>query len=544
MEKKFKPNVLNICMKEGTKPEEVLGKTSSTSRNAKPFEVRRIMDTKPVVEKAKAEQTARSKKSDDALFQEAYAKMTKEKKTLYRIYQVTVPEGTDIEALRNELARDPRIEFASLDNLLDLHAVPNDPDYSQLWAMKKIEAECAWDITQGDNVIVAVVDTGVDYNHPDLAGNMWQDPYSGDYGYDFSDGDNDPMDYHGHGTHVAGTIAAVMNNFQDVVGVAPKAKIMAIKIFPWAYESIIAPALMWAVDNGAKVLNNSWGYWGRYPSSPVLEAAIDYVYSMGGIAIFSAGNSGDETQYYSPQNYYRTMAIAATDSSDQVASWSNWGPGTDVAAPGVNILSLSPYGGTTMMSGTSMACPHVVGQAALLLSLNPSLTFEQVRDTITQTADPIVTARPIGSGRINLCNGLKIQTNCVAFTASGNSHVSQGADQQLVYPTAQTNEGNNWDGTQFIAPVAGLYHFALSFVRDALKNGGTLDDVRVLLMHNGTEIGKAWSAEGEGWAGGASYAATLLLAAGDTITTNVNSDLGRKRNVLYYSISGHLVCAA
>ncbi|MBK7407100.1 MAG: S8 family serine peptidase [Saprospirales bacterium] len=501
------------------------------------------MKVGPVVEKQKASLSgnARSVAKDEDVFQQAYEQMTAEEKKMYRIFQLALPEGADLEAVRQALERDRRVQFVSYDYLADLHVASNDPNYANLWAMPKIEAECAWDISQGENIVVAVVDTGVDYTHPDLVNNMWKDGF-GNHGYDFSDGDSDAMDYYGHGTHVAGTIAAELNNAVGVVGVAPKAKIMAVKIFPNAYSSVIAQAWTWAVDNGAKVFNNSWGYGSPYPSDPVLEAAADYVHSKGGVLIMSAGNNDDVTANYSPQNYSKTISVAATDQTDQRAWFSNYGPGTDVAAPGVYIQSTLMGGGYGYMQGTSMASPHVAGQAALLLAQNPGLTFEEVRDIIVNTADAITTDKPIGSGRINLCNGLKVEASCVAFTASGESHISQGADLQLSYPDTYSNEGSAWDGTQFVAPATGIYHFVVSFVRDALKHGGTLDDVRIFLKHNNVVVGKAWSSEGAGWAGSGSFAASLSLAKGDVITTFVSSDKGDKRHVSYYTLCGHMVC--
>ena len=545
MEKKIRERALNICFREDCTPNEVITELVSLKKGES-TQLNRVVKIDRVVEQERKLLETNGQKNDEEIFQAAYEKMSGQKKVMYRVFQLTVPEGTDLDSVKESLEKDRRVEFVTYDHKLELYgSPPNDTEFANLWAMPKIKAEEAWEISQGEDVVVAVVDTGVDYNHPDLRDNMWElDGYPGFYGYDFSDYDPDPMDYDGHGTHVAGTIAAILNNNQGVAGVAPKAKIMAIKIFPYAYESNIADALVFAVDLGAKILNNSWGYSYRHPYSPLLEAAIDYVYSMGAIAIFSAGNANDETQYYSPQNHPKTIAVAATDINDQRAYFSNYGPSTDVAAPGVNILSCRRNGGYVYLNGTSMACPHVVGQAALLMATDPSLTFEQVREAIVNSADPIVTDRSIGSGRINLINPLKVATDCVAFTVNGNSHVSSGPDQLLNYTDVAANEGSAWDGSVFTAPVSGVYHFAISFVRDALRKRGTRENVSILLKHNNQLIGRATSPEGDGWAGAGAYAASLKLAKGDTISTFINSEKGLKRHVPYYTFCGHLVCSA
>jgi subtilisin family serine protease len=323
------------------------------------------------------------------------------RKKLSRTYYVECYTDEEANILQNSLSTNEGVEYVKFDELNELYFHPNDPLLPSQWAIPKIACEEAWDTSQGDNIIVAVIDTGVDYNHPDLIGRMWQDS-TGRYGKDISDGDDDPMDYHGHGTHVAGTIAAVMNNNIGVVGVAPMAKIMAVKIFPNAQDSICAQAIRYAVDNGAKVLNNSWGSINRRPSNPTVEDAVNYAYSKGATVIFAAGNKNDDVQYYSPANHPRVISVGATDINDNRASFSNYGNLVTIAAPGVNILSLQ-FGSVNYikMSGTSMACPHVAGLAALILKNNNQLSFEKVKFFIQNNADTIHPDKPIGSGRIN-----------------------------------------------------------------------------------------------------------------------------------------------
>lgn len=314
-----------------------------------------------------------------------YSEKSEEEKKLYRIFTAEV-ETDDLEKTVTELEKDSNIEFVEINELFETKYIPNDPLYSQLYGLKKTECEKAWLKSTGKDIIVAVLDTGVDYNHPDIKANMWSK--NGKHGYDFSDNNDNPQDKNGHGTHVAGTIAATMNNNVGIVGVAPGCKIMAVKIFPNAYPNVITKALKYAVDNGAKILNNSWGPTNRRPSSPTIESAIDYVHSKGGICVFAAGNSGDDTRYYSPANYSKTIAVGATDRNDNLTSFSNYGSDVTVNAPGNRILSLENNTNRyTNKSGTSMAAPHVSGALALHLSLNPSKTFDDLVTDLKTKSD-------------------------------------------------------------------------------------------------------------------------------------------------------------
>ena len=399
MKKRNVPAVrINFKLKKNNTPLKSLPKISSgiSLKNAK-----RLFDAK---EKFRTVVNEKSAKFNESAFNKVYKTLDEKEQELYRLWFVDLKASDDAESVLNELRNHPEVEFAEIDELNELYLTPNDPYFPNMYGLHKIDASCAWNTSQGENVVVAVLDTGVNYNHPDIKSNMWKDA-NGKYGYDFSDNDNNPLDYHGHGTHVAGTIAATGNNNTGIIGVAPKAKIMAVKIFPNAYDSIIAQALKYAVDNGAKVLNNSWGPIQRRPSSPVLEAAINYVHAKGGICIFAAGNSNDDVVHYSPANMSNTIAVGATDANDNRAYFSNYGSIVDVAAPGVGILSLKHNNnGYTNNSGTSMSSPHVAGAAALLLSKQPSLNYNQVRDKLKNCSDPISPDKYIGKGRLNTCS--------------------------------------------------------------------------------------------------------------------------------------------
>lgn len=339
--------------------------------------------------------------------QSAYKGMSYEEKCLARIYVLEAPDGADLDTFIDRLNQSDGVEYAQFDRLNALYTNQGDPLIDQLWSMKKVELQKVWKLNQGKDITVAVLDTGVDYNHPDIKENMWTDA-KGKFGFDFSDNDDDPQDFHGHGTHVAGTIAAVGNNQIGVIGVAPKAKIMAIKIFPNAFDSIIAKALKWAVDNGAKVLNNSWGPDDRRPSNPVIEDAINYVNSKGAICVCAAGNRNDDIQHYSPGNMPTVITVGSTDNEDKRSGFSNWGSGVNVSAPGSNILSLEfKTSNYSIKSGTSMASSHVAGLAALYIAQNPKANFDNVISALEDSADVVGTDKPLGIGRINAAKALQ-----------------------------------------------------------------------------------------------------------------------------------------
>lgn len=315
---------------------------------------------------------------------------------------------------------------------------PNDPQYASQWQYNSssdadIDLAEAWDLTTGSqDVIVAVLDSGADMDHPDLVGNLWVNPgevpgngidddnngFVDDVnGWDFSDGDNNPNDSDGHGTHTAGTIAASTNNSVGVAGIAGGfngggARVMPLKIFENAVDDIIANAFVYAADNGAVISSNSWG--GGDPSS-LIENAIDYFIAnaggpgapmQGGLVVFASGNDGtDDPSWGYPASYAPVMGVAASDQSDRLPNWSNYGSYVDITAPGAGIIS-TVVGGYDSYDGTSMACPHVAGVAALVASYAPGLTAAAVRQILEDSADNIDSLNPnrvgqLGSGRLN-----------------------------------------------------------------------------------------------------------------------------------------------
>jgi predicted outer membrane repeat protein len=332
---------------------------------------------------------------------------------------VSLPTGVSVENAVASLKQSSSILRAEPDYIYHTSAIPNDTSFAQLWGMRNtgqfggtpgadISATYAWDINTGSsNVIVAVTDTGVDYTHQDLAANMWKDP-NGHFGYDFVNNDNDPMDDQGHGTHVSGTIGAVGNNAMGVTGVCWHVRIMAVKCFDangMGYTSNEISAIEYSVANGAKVINASWG---GYAYSQNLYDAIASARDAGVIFVAAAGNSSinnDSTTPAYPASYdlANIISVMATTDTDQQASFSNYGlTSVDIGAPGQNILSTVPGNTYDYYSGTSMASPHVAGTCALLLSIDPTLTYSQVKQILLNTVDKTLPGLCVSGGRLNL----------------------------------------------------------------------------------------------------------------------------------------------
>ena len=348
---------------------------------------------------------------------------------LQRTYVLTFDPRQDVQNLEEIVKRDLSVETAQKNTVYTFHRL-NDPGLldGDLWGLGKIHAEVAWEKSaKGEGIVVAVVDTGVDLTHPDLAANIYTNEneipgngiddddngYVDDvHGWNFINRNNDPTDDHGHGSHVSGTIAAVGGNGIGVVGVAYKSKIMPVKIFDISgFSTSPEESLVYAVDNGADVINASWGSDVPCSESSVLFHALNYAYGKGVVVVAAAGNSNADVVNFSPAGCPNVITVAATDSSDQKAYFSNWGMGIDVAAPGGGIYSTSGWQTYRTLSGTSMAAPHVSGLAALILGQFPTYTNTQVRQLIRSSADDLgVPGFDVnyGYGRINAAKALGV----------------------------------------------------------------------------------------------------------------------------------------
>ncbi len=299
--------------------------------------------------------------------------------------------------IAEEMAQDPRIAFI-------------EPDYRVFaleetvpWGVARIEAPTVHSSVNGDGVRIAILDTGIDYTHPDLDAN-----YRG--GYDFVGQDADPMDDNGHGTHCAGIIAAE-DDGSGIVGVAPQAEIYAVKVLDsngGGYISDVVAGIEWAIENDVQVISMSLG---GNSDSYALRSACEAAYDAGILIVAAAGNDGRYSGYGDtvdyPARYDSVIAVAATDQSDRRASWSSTGPDVELAAPGVGIYSTYP-GGYKTISGTSMACPHVAGVAALVMETHPEWSNNLVRDQLTETAGPLGRSTWYGNGLVNVVEAVGI----------------------------------------------------------------------------------------------------------------------------------------
>lgn len=287
---------------------------------------------------------------------------TKTKKDIPKIdaREIQVSAGESVESVVEKLEEYPEVEYAEPNYLADVLITPNDPFYSTQWGLPKVSAPAAWDLAQGGYGPIAVVDTGVLSTHPDLAGEV-------KLGYDFVNGDNNATDDHGHGTHVSGIIAALTNNSTGVASIGYKGSIIPVKVLnssgSGSYANV-ASGIIYAVDNGAKVINLSLG---GTSSSITLQNAVNYANSKGAYVVAAAGNSATTAPLY-PAACTGAIAISATDSSDNLASFSNYGSNIFSSAPGVNINSTYLSNSYRYMSGTSMATPQFSGLLELAIA--------------------------------------------------------------------------------------------------------------------------------------------------------------------------------
>ncbi len=353
---------------------------------------------------------------------------------------VRLPAGMSIQEALERFNKASGILYAEANYEVEaLSTFPNDPRFSELWGMHNtgqsggtvdadIDAPEAWDISTGSStVVVAVIDTGVDYTHPDLAGNMWTNEaerngtpgvdddgngYIDDiYGYDFCNNDGNPMDDHYHGTHCAGTIGGIGNNNEGVAGVNWDVRIMALKFLDsggsgWTSDAI--DCVNYSRIMGANLSSNSWGGGGY---SQGLKDAIDAAGAAEMLFVAAAGNSNvnTDTNPHYPSSYdcSSLISVMATTRNDTKSSFSNYGLiSVDLGAPGSEILSCSLGGGYRYLSGTSMATPHVAGACALLWSMNLEMPNSEVKDILIRTVDATLPGLCVSGGRLNLHNAI------------------------------------------------------------------------------------------------------------------------------------------
>lgn len=344
-----------------------------------------------------------------------------------------------------------KIKYIEPDYQYKIFATPNDTFYSDQWALPKVSASSAWDTSQGsDSNKIAIVDTGIDALHEDMLGKVIA-------GYDYVNdqpinaGSN--SDDYGHGTAVAGVASAITNNSKGIAGLDWLARLMPVKVinqYGYGYSSDIASGIIYAADNGAKIINLSLG--GEYPST-VIEEAVNYAFNTkGSLVVAASGNNNGSVSY--PAKYTNVIAVGATNQSDNrcspsdwgVGNGSNYGPELDIVAPGNAILS-ADYSGTNQYftaSGTSLAAPYVSGLAALLLAVKPSSTNSEIRNLIINYADKVAGmnganfSEEYGYGRINADRSVKESSS-----SDPNAYHYQWVSQNA-YPSLQPGQGYNF----------------------------------------------------------------------------------------------------
>ena len=443
---------LLVAFKPGQGPSLQPGRRAATSYGSKSQTIRKAVDFP-------------QRRSGKTLNPKAAAA----RERLDHLYIVTADTPEDLQAAWDALLASPDVLYVEPDSPIYLQAAPADPMYPVTWSMQNtgqaypngsggtssgtagadINWRPAWDAGLPTGaVIVAVLDTGVDYNHEDMAANMWINPgeISGNgidddlngfiddiYGWNTIGASANPIDDHSHGTHVAGTIAAV-NNTRGITGINPRANIMAVKIFNAQASSTLSAALQgiaYAVENGAHVINNSWG---GYSYSQSLADAILYASEEGVIVVCAAGNANTSQPMY-PASYPGAISIAATDSNDDRAPFSNYGATVDLAAPGVDILSLKtalkgPAAGDysnryLVASGTSMASPTAAGAFSLLYAQFPGRDPWLYQRVMQFAANTNFYSRPantnyagrLGRGRVDVHAALKHGATNIFVTA-------------------------------------------------------------------------------------------------------------------------------
>ena len=442
------------------------------------------------------------------VFKQKQLPVNKALPNLTQIYYLSLSLDADIESVARELSQNANVEYAEPRYIYELYDVPDDPLYSDQWYLPIINASDAWDISQGDtNVVIGIIDTGVDWTHPDLADNINinegesgldangnnkrangidddNNGYIDDWhGWDFcgEDGntpDNDPMDIYGHGTHCSGIASAVTNNEIGVAGLGRTCQIMPIRVIYYGALLYGPEGIVYAADNGCDIVNLSWG---GDPPSAFLNDAIQYAHQSGTFVIAAAGNDDTSEKKY-PASYTNVFSVAATDENDNKTFFSSYGSSIDISAPGNHMLSTALDDSYEYMSGTSMAAPLVAGLAGLIKSQNPNWTNVQIANQILMSADNIDDLNPqfvgmLGSGRINALNALTYEAAPIItyqdFTIDDNNGNQNGVPDPGESVNITVSLKNTWGDADNVSVTLSTSDYAVT-ITNGVSNFGNI----------------------------------------------------------------------
>jgi subtilisin family serine protease len=380
-------------------------------------------------------------------------------------YRIRVRGDVDPGILASELAASPLVAYAEPNHTRALMRTPNDAVIGQQWALSSIHAFEAWDITTGGDITIALLDTGVSRSHPDLKGKLLP-------GYDFANDDDDPSDDEGHGTYTAGVAAANSDNGAGIAGICWQCKILPVKVLNrrgQGQDASIARGLRWAVDQGARIISMSLG---GPDDTQVIRDAVAYAHDHNVLLVAASGNGhadGNKPNY--PAAYPNVLAVSATGRNDGVTGFSTTGDYVGISAPGVGVWSTlwTPGQGDTYgaANGTSAACPHVAGAAALVLSVRPELSADQVAEILEASADDQgVPGRDAdqGYGRLNVLRAVQLAADPGALSRSRIQGRVAGAPAGTTV-TLSTGQQAQPDGSGFYSIdnlPAGAYMVGLS----------------------------------------------------------------------------------
>ncbi|WP_249937193.1 S8 family serine peptidase [Roseateles sp. DAIF2] len=495
------------------------------------------------------------------------------------LHVIELPGNASERAVQALLAKHPQLRFVELDRRVAPAMAVNDPYAGSQWHLSKIGAQTAWDKSQGAGVTIAILDTGINASHPDLAARMVP-------GWNFYDNNANTTDVHGHGTAVAGGAAATLNNGVGVAAVAGAARLMPVRIADanaYAYWSTVAQGVTWAADNGARIANISYV---GVAGSAAVQSAANYMKSKGGLVIAAAGNNGIE-ETIAPTS--SMIVVSATDSADALASFSSWGSFVTVSAPGKDIWTTTRDGGYQAWWGTSMASPVVSGVLGLMMAAKPALSGSQIESLLYSTAQDLGDVgrdKKFGYGRVNAAAavtavltaaapdtqapsvgiaaplGLSNVNGLVAVdvTASDNvgvSRVELRANGQLVATDTTAPYAFSWDSSKVANGNANLVAYAY----DAAGNAGssaavtvnvanivvadtTAPVVSILNPVNGSTVSGTLSisVSASDNAGAAGLVQTLAID-GKTVATGSGASLAYNWNTRKAALGTHTVTA-